>query len=79
MCLNCEKERDPDAYRPILPIKWTFRTKAQSWPKRVASLKKEGGKEEERSEEKKEMSAGERAIESLVVAAERIAMEEWWI
>ena len=79
MCLNCEKKRDPDAYRPILPIRWTFRPEAQSWPKRVASLKKDEGKEEERCGRKKEMSVEERAIESLVSAAERVAMEEWWI
>lgn len=78
MCLNCEKKRDPDAYRPILPIRWTFRPKTQSWPKRVASLKKDEGKEEERCG-RKEMSVEERAIESLVSAAERVAMEEWWI
>lgn len=79
MCLNCEKERDPDAYRPISPIKWASGTQAQSWPKRIASLKKEARKDEERSGEKKDMSAEERAIKSLVVAAERVAMEEWWI
>ena len=63
-------------YRPILPIGWTFRSKAKPWPKRVASLKRETRQDGERSGEKKRMSAEERAIESLVVAAERFAMEE---
>ena len=76
MCLKCEKERDPDAYRPILPPRWTFRPKAQSWPKRGASLKKDGNED---GQEKREKSASERAIASLVEAAERVAMEEWWI
>lgn len=76
MCLNCEKESDPDAYRPILPIRWTFRPKAQLWPKRGASLKKKGYED---GQKKREMSASERAVESLIAAAERVAMEEWWI
>lgn len=76
MCLKCEKEKDPNEYRPILPIRWTVRPEAQSWPKRCASLKKEGTED---GQKMSQMSASERAIESLVKAAERVAMEEWWI
>lgn len=70
MCLDCEKENDHDMYRPILPIR---PVKKLSWPKRVESVemvlcKETCGKEMYRP-----------AIESLLGASERFALEELWI